>query len=72
MKTHIEFPVLGIDLTMNRRLVEFDALGGGIYYYAVIICLGFLLAWFFVTKREKKAKNPTEPISDMVLSSATI
>ena len=67
MKTHVEFPALGIDLTMNRRLIEFDALGGGIYYYAVIICLGFILAWLYVNHKEKKAGNPKEPLLDMII-----
>ena len=60
MKTHVEFPNLGIDLTLNRRLIEFDALGGGIYYYAVIICLGFCLAWLYINNKEKKAGRKTE------------
>ncbi|MBR6719868.1 MAG: prolipoprotein diacylglyceryl transferase [Clostridia bacterium] len=67
MKTHIEFPNLGIDLNLNRRLVEFDALGGGIYYYAVIICLGFFLAWLYINNKEKRTGKSTEPILDMVL-----
>ncbi len=67
MKTHVEFPVLGIELSMNRRLIEFDALGGGIYYYAVIICLGFILAWLYINHKEKKAGLKTEPILDMVI-----
>ena len=67
MKTHVEFPNLGIDLTLHRRLIEFDALGGGIYYYAVIICLGFFLAWLYINNKEKKAKISTEPILDMVI-----
>lgn len=67
MKTHVEFPVLGIDLTMNRRLIEFNALGGGIYYYAVIICLGFILAWLYINHKEKKSGFNKEPILDMVL-----
>lgn len=72
MKTHVEFPVLGIDITMNRRLIEFDALGGGIYYYAIIICLGFILAWLYINHKEKKAGNNKEPILDMVLYSVPI
>lgn len=67
MKTHVEFPNLGIDLVLNRRIIEFDALGGGIYYYAVIICLGFFLAWLYINRKEKKAGVSTEPILDMVL-----
>lgn len=67
MKTHVEFPNLGIDLTLNRRMIEFDALGGGIYYYAVIICLGFFLAWLYINAKEKKAGKSTEPILDMIL-----
>lgn len=54
MKTHVEFKNLGIDLLMNRRLIEFDAFGGGIYYYAVIICVGFLLAYLYINHEEKK------------------
>lgn len=54
MRTHVEFKNLGIDLMLNRRAVEFDALGGGIYYYALIICAGFLLAWLYISREEKK------------------
>ena len=67
MKTHIEFPVLGLDMTLNRRIIEFDALGGGIYYYAVIICLGFILAWLYINHKDKKAGISTEPMLDMVI-----
>ncbi len=67
MKTHVSFPNLGLDFTMNRRLIEFDALGGGIYYYAVIICLGFFLGWAYINHKEKKAGNKTENILDLII-----
>ncbi len=67
MKTHVVFPNLGIDITMNRRLIEFDALGGGIYYYALIICLGFILAWLYINREDKKINGKNDHILDMVL-----
>lgn len=66
MKTHVEFKNLGIELYMNRRAIEFNALGGGIYYYALIICLGFLLAWLYVNHEEKKTVR-SEDLSNMLL-----
>lgn len=66
MRTHVEFKNLGLDFVMNRRLIEFDAFGGGIYYYALIICLGFLLAWLFVNREEKKLTK-SEDLSNMLL-----
>lgn len=66
MKTHVEFKNLGIDLVMNRRMVEFDALGGGIYYYALIICAGFLLAWLYVS-REEKRRFSGDDLTNMIL-----
>lgn len=67
MKTHVVFPNLGIDLTMNRRLIEFDAFGGGIYYYAVIICFGFILAWLYINREDKRINGKNDRILDMVL-----
>lgn len=67
MRTHVAFPNLSIDLTLNRRLIDFDAFGGGIYYYAVIICLGFVLAWLYITHEDKKLKGKNDRILDMVL-----
>lgn len=66
MMTHVEFKNLGIDLLLNRRAVEFDALGGGIYYYALIICTGFLLAWLYISREEKKYTK-SEDLLNMVL-----
>lgn len=66
MRTHVEFKNLGIDLLLNRRAVEFDALGGGIYYYALIICAGFLLAWLYISREEKKYTK-SEDLINMVL-----
>lgn len=66
MTTHVEFKNLGIDLEMNRRAIEFNAFGGGIYYYALIICFGFLLSWLYVNHEEKKTVK-SEALSDMLL-----
>lgn len=66
MKTHAEFKNLGIDVVMNRRFLEFDALGGGIYYYALIICLGFLLAWLYIS-REEKRYTKSDDLTNMIL-----
>lgn len=66
MKTHVEFKNLGIDLLLNRRAVEFDALGGGIYYYALIICAGFILAWLYINREEKKYSK-SDDLLNMVL-----
>lgn len=67
MKTHVVFEHLGIDVTMNRRLIDFPALGGGIYYYALIICFGFLLAWLYVDRRQKRCGDDPEHLLNMIL-----
>lgn len=67
MTTHIEFPNLGLDMTLNRRLIEFDALGGGIYYYAIIICLGFILAWLYINHEDKRLMGKNDHVLNMVL-----
>lgn len=65
MKTHVVFENLGIDITMNRRFFEFKN-GGGIYYYALIICAGFLLAWLYISRQEKKITDK-DYLTDLVL-----
>lgn len=67
MKTHVEFKNLGIDLLMNRKMIEFDAFGGGIYYYAVIICAGFLLAWLYINHEEKKFSKRDDLTNMMII-----
>lgn len=68
MRTHVEFKNLGIDLLLNRRAVEFDALGGGIYYYALIICLGFILAWLYISREEKKYSKSDDLINLVLIA----
>ena len=45
MTNHIFFPGLGIELEINR--VAFEIFGRPIYWYAIIIATGFLLAVFY-------------------------
>ena len=50
--TKISFPKLGINLNINP--VAFSILGKSIYWYAVLILTGFLIAVFFCAKSAKK------------------
>ncbi len=65
--THVVFKNLGIDVTMSRRLISFPALGGGIYYYAVIIVAGLFLAWFYINHKEKSEGGDPEHLVNMLL-----
>lgn len=52
---------------MHRRLLSYPALGGGIYWYAVIIACGLLLAWAYISRLEKKEGGNSEHLLNMLL-----
>ncbi len=57
MKNVIGFPGLGLTLNVNR--VAFTVLGKEIYWYAICILTGFILAVLFCTKTaQKRGVNP--------------
>ena len=49
---HVAFPGLGLDFTINRE--AFSLFGKSIYWYAIIIAVGFLVAAVYVVKRSKQ------------------
>lgn len=61
----ISFPKLNISLTVNR--VAFSVLGKDIYWYGLIIALGFVLGVAYALWRAKKEGLGTETIFDVVL-----
>ncbi len=61
----IIFPGLGLEFTINP--VAFSLLGKEIYWYGIIISLGFLLAIIVATNEAKRLKVDPEYIMDIVL-----
>lgn len=61
----IAFPKLNISLTINR--VAFSVFGKDIYWYGLIIALGFVLGTAYALWRAKKEGLGTEPIFDVIL-----
>ena len=51
MEHAISFPALGLDFNINR--VAVNLFGKDIYWYGIIICLGFVLAALNVNRRTK-------------------
>ena len=49
MEHVIAFPGLGLEFTINR--VAFTVFGKEIYWYGIIICVGFILAALYLTFR---------------------
>ena len=59
MTNQIGFPALGLDFTVNR--VAFTVFGREIYWYAICILSGYLLALLFVSKTcRKRGVNPED------------
>ena len=48
MEHAISFPALGLDFNINR--VAVNLFGKDIYWYGIIICLGFVLAALYVNR----------------------
>ena len=49
MQHLIEFPQLGLSFTLNR--VAFNLFGKDIYWYGIIIAIGFIVASFYLSKK---------------------
>lgn len=54
MEHAISFPALGLDFNINR--VAVNLFGKDIYWYGIIICLGFVLAALYVNARAKSRR----------------
>ena len=62
---NVEFPKLGIEFTIDN--VAFSIGSWNFYWYAVIIALGFLLAFVYGTTRAKHFGIEVDPMIDVVL-----
>ncbi len=65
MMNHIAFPGLGLDLEISR--VAFEVFGKPIYWYAIIIASGFLLAVFYGLKRSSEFSLSEDNIMNMLI-----
>ncbi len=63
---YIAFPGLGID-HLNIDRVAFTVFGQPIYWYGVLITLGFILALVYGLKTAKRHRVKTDDLIDMVL-----
>jgi len=61
----IRFPGLGLEFFINP--VAFSVFGKEIYWYGIIISVGFILAYLFVTYEARRLGENPEVITDVVL-----
>jgi len=61
----ITFPGLGLELNIDR--VAFSLFGKDIYWYGIIIAVGFLLAVFYCMKRLPETGLKSDDLIDMLL-----
>lgn len=61
----VSFPGLGINFSVNN--VAFTIFGKDIYWYAIIIATGFLLAFLYAIFNAKRFGIDTDPMIDVVL-----
>ena len=62
----VSFPGLGLDLELNR--VAFTFFGRNVYWYGIIIAIGFLLAVYFCCHRAKTFGIRRDDIYDLLLA----
>ncbi len=62
---HVAFPGLGLDFEINR--VAFSIFGKSIYWYAIIIIVGFLAAAIYGTRRAKEFGLKEDNIFDLLI-----
>lgn len=65
MLSAITFP--GIGLTLNLSPVAFSVFGKDIYWYGIIIAVGFAVAYFYMQKRAPQFGMTQDNLLDMVL-----
>ena len=65
MINQIAFPKLGIDVVINR--VAFNLFGKDVYWYGIIIAIGFILGVFYVLSQVEKAGVSSDNILDVIL-----
>lgn len=64
----IRFPAIGLELTINP--VAFSVLGKPIYWYGIIIAVGFALAILYAMREAKRVGVKGDALMDMVLIGA--
>ncbi len=66
----VGFPGLGLNFSINP--VAFNLFGKDVYWYGIIIALGFALALWYATAQEKRSELQKDTITDLVLIGAPI
>ena len=70
MKNHIAFPGLGMEFDISR--VAFEIFDKTIYWYAIIIASGFLLAVYYGMKRSREFNLSEDNITGMLMVAAPL
>ncbi len=65
MEHTIVFPNLGLEFTLNR--VACNVFGKDIYWYGIIICVGFILAALYVNARTKDFGITSDNLTDCLI-----
>ncbi len=65
MINELSFPGLGLHFTLNR--VAITLFGRPIYWYAIIIISGFLLAWLYCSRKGPKLGVTDDDLTDLLL-----
>ena len=65
MEHAISFPALGLDFQINR--VAANIFGKDIYWYGIIICIGFVLAALYVNARVKEFGVTSDNLMDCLI-----
>lgn len=65
MEHAISFPALGLDFQINR--VAANIFGKDIYWYGIIICIGFVLAALYVNARVKEFGATSDNLMDCLI-----
>lgn len=65
MEHVISFPALGLEFTLNR--VAAHVFGLDIYWYGIIICIGFILAALYVNARVKEFGVTSDNLVDCLI-----
>lgn len=65
MEHAISFPALGLDFQINR--VAANVFGKDIYWYGIIICIGFVLAALYVNARVKEFGCTSDNLMDCLI-----
>lgn len=68
MQTTVSFDGLGLSFDINN--VAFSIFGFNIYWYGIIIALGFALAIVYTVKRSKSFNIKTDPMLDVIIGGA--